>query len=57
MLDAVLLKLHVKLAPGRVLIRVNFDLIQEIGPKLGGGRSFVSVPFFYKTMVIRPTSN
>ena len=45
-LEAVLLKLHVKLAPGWVFIRVNFDPIQEIGPKVGGGRSFVSGPFF-----------
>ena len=45
-LEAVLLKLHVKLAPGWALIRVNFDPIQEIGPKVGGGRSFVSGPFF-----------
>ena len=36
MLEAVLLKLHAKLAPGWVLIRVNFDPIQEIGPKVGG---------------------
>ena len=41
-LEAVLLKLHVKLAPGWALIRVNFDLIQENGPKVGGGCSFVS---------------
>ena len=41
-----LLKLHAKLAPGWVLIRVNFDPIQEIGPKVRGGRSFVSGPFF-----------
>ena len=38
MLEAVLLKLHAKLAPGWALIRVNFDPIQEIGPKVGGGR-------------------
>ena len=42
----VLLKLHAKLAPGWVLIRVNFDPVQEIGRKVGGGRSFVSGPFF-----------
>ena len=41
-LEAVLLKLHVKLSLGWVLIQVNFDPIQEIGPKVGGGRSFVS---------------
>ena len=45
-LEAVLLKLHVKLAPGWALIQVNFDPVQEIGPKVGGGRSFVSGPFF-----------
>ena len=37
MLEAVLLKLHAKLAPGLVLIRVNFDPIQEIGPKVEVG--------------------
>ena len=41
-----LVKLHVKLAPGWALIQVNFDPIQEIGPKVGSGRSFVSGPFF-----------
>ena len=41
-----LLKLNAKLAPGWALIQVNFDPIQEIGPKVGGGRSFVSGPFF-----------
>ena len=40
-----LLKLHAKLVPGWALIRVNFDPIQEIGPKVGDGRSFVSGPF------------
>ena len=40
-LEAVLLKLHAKLPPGWALIRVNFDPIQENGPKVGGGRSFV----------------
>ena len=42
----VLLKLHAKLAPGWALIRVNFDPVQEIGRKVGGGHSFVSGPFF-----------
>ena len=46
MLEAVLLKLHAKLAPGWALIQVNFDPIQEIGPKVGGGHSFVSEPSF-----------
>ena len=46
MLEAVLLKLHANLAPGWALIQVNFDPIQEIGPKLGGGCSFMSGPFF-----------
>ena len=45
-LEAVLLKLHAKLAPGWALIQVNFDPIQEIGPKVGGGHSFVSGPLF-----------
>ena len=45
-LEAVLLKLHAKLTPGWVLIHVNFDPIQEIGPKVGGGSYFVSGPFF-----------
>ena len=42
MLEAVLLKLpiHMKLTPGWALFRVNFDPIQEIEPKVGGGRSF-----------------
>ena len=30
---------HVKLIPGWALIRTNFDLIQEIGLKVGGGWS------------------
>ena len=34
------LKLHAKFTPGWVLIQVNFDPIQEIGPKVGGGHSF-----------------
>ena len=46
MLKAMLLKLHAKLPPRWALIQVNFDPIQEIGPKVGGGRSFVSGPFF-----------
>ena len=41
-------KLHAKLTPGWVLIRVNFDPIQEIGQKVGGGRSSVSGPFFVR---------
>ena len=45
-LEAVLLKLHVKLALGWALIQINFHPIQEIGPKVGGGRSFVNGPFF-----------
>ena len=48
MLEAMLLKLHAKLATGCALIRVNFDPIQEIGPKVGGGRSFVSGPLFVR---------
>ena len=42
MLEAVLLKLHAQLTPEWALIRVNFDPTQEIGPKLGGGHSFMS---------------
>ena len=34
-LEAVLLKLHTKLAPGWVLIHVNFDPIQKSGPNVG----------------------
>ena len=48
MLEAVLLKLHAKLALGWLLIQLNFDPIQEIGPKVGGGHSFVSRPFFVR---------
>ena len=40
-LVAVLLKLHVKLAPGWALIQVNFDPIQEIGPKNRGWALFL----------------
>ena len=36
MFEAVLLKLYAKLAPGWVIIRVNFDPIQEIEPKVVG---------------------
>ena len=50
-LEAVLLKVHTKLAPGWAHIQVNFDSIQEIGPKVGGGRSFVSGPFFARLQV------
>ena len=46
-LEAVLLKLHAKLAPGWVLICVNIDPVQEIGPKVGGGRSFMR-PWYNK---------
>ena len=35
-----LLKLHTKLAPGWALIQVNFDPIQEIGPKRTWGGPF-----------------
>ena len=50
--EAVLLKLHAKLAPGYALIQVNFDSIQEIGPKVGGGCSFMSGPFFARLRYI-----
>ena len=53
-MHTVLLKLHAKLAPGWALIRANFDPVQEIGRKVGGGRSFVSGPFFaHETTVNR----
>ena len=50
MLEAVLLKLHAKLTPGWALIQVNFDPIQEIGPKVG--RSFVSGPFLFRETTV-----
>ena len=50
MLEVVLLKLHAKLAPGWALIQVNFDPIQEIGPKVRGGRSFMIGSFFAKNL-------
>ena len=42
LLEAMFFKLNVKLAPGWALIRVNFDPIQKIGPKVGSGCSFMS---------------
>ena len=46
-LEAVLLNtqrkhsiIHAKLAPEWVLFLVNFDPLQKIGPKVGGGHSF-----------------
>ena len=50
--EAVLLKLHTKLSPGWALTRINFDPIQEIGQKVGGGHSFVSGPFFARLQYI-----
>ena len=51
-LEAMLLQLHPKLAPGWVLIRVNFDPIQEMGPKVGGGRFlFRELALFCETTV------
>ena len=38
--EAVILKLHVKLTPGWVLIQVNFDPLLEIGHKVERGYSF-----------------
>ena len=35
-----------KLTSGWALIQVNFDPIQEIGPKVGGGCSFEGGPSF-----------
>ena len=46
MLEGVLFQLLTKIALGWAFIQVNFDLVQEIGPKVEGGRSFVSGPFF-----------
>ena len=50
-LEAVLLQLRTKITPGWPLIQVNFDHVQEIGPKVGGGCSFVSRPLFRETTV------
>ena len=50
-LEAVLLKLHAKLTPGWALIQVNFDPIQEIGPKVGGGHFFCEWALFRETTV------
>ena len=30
---------YMKLTPGWAVIRINFDLVQEIGPKVGDGHS------------------
>ena len=38
--EAVILKLHVKLAPEWALIQVNFDPLLKIGHKVEGGYSF-----------------
>ena len=51
-LEAMLLKLHANLSPGWALIRVNLDPIQEIGPKVEGGHSFVSGAFFARLRYI-----
>ena len=51
-LEAVLLKLHAKLAPGWVLIWVNIDPVQEIGSKVGGGRSFTRLWYKYCSLTI-----
>ena len=40
-----LLKLHTKLAPGLALTQINFDPIQEIGPKVGGGPFFARLRY------------
>ena len=45
-LEAVLHKLHAKLAPGWVLIWVNFGPIQEIGQKVGGGPFFARLRYY-----------
>ena len=54
LLEAVLLKLHMKLAPGWVLIWVKFDPTQKIRPKVGDGRSFVSGHSFARRWYFRP---
>ena len=36
---------HAELTPGWALIWVNFDPIREIGPKVGGGRSFTRLQY------------
>ena len=41
-----------KAPPGWALIRVNFDSIQEIGPKVVGGHSFVSGRFFTRLQCV-----
>ena len=46
-----LLKLHTKLTPEWALIQVNFDTIQEIGPKVGGGALFREWTLFHETTV------
>ena len=51
MLETVLLKLDAKLAPGWVLIQVNFDPIQEIGPKVRGWALFCEWTPFCETAV------
>ena len=43
-------------APGWALIQINFDPMQEIGPKVGGGCSFVNGPFFVRLTVIATES-
>ena len=48
-LEAVVLKLYAKLALGWGLIQVNFE---EIGPKVGGGCSFVSGRFVVRLWYI-----
>jgi len=51
-LEAVLLKHHTKLAPRWPLNRVDFDTIQESGPKLGVGWGlFCELALFHKTTV------
>ena len=44
-LEVALLKLHAKLTPGWALIQVNFDPMQENGPKVESGCYFVIGPF------------
>ena len=48
-LEAVLLILHAKLAPGWTPIQVKFDPIQENGPKVRGGHSFARLWYCRKS--------
>ena len=55
-LEAVLLKLHTKLAPGWALIWVNLNPIQEIEPKEGVGALLWVGPFSQDYGTLKPSS-